>query len=95
MKMIEVDDGNGNKAEIHRYGAATEEDILFKDYPCGETVIYVALIFNIFLNGKEIAPMNSFRGLATITFSGSRLPMQAHKSQWYILYRRCRNLSLL
>ena len=47
MKMIEVDDGNGNKAEIHRYGAATEEDILFKDFPCGETVIYVTLIFLI------------------------------------------------
>ena len=43
MKMIEVDDGNGNKAEIHRYGAATEEDILFKDYPCGETVMYLSL----------------------------------------------------
>ena len=51
MKMIEVDDGNGNKAEIHRYGAATEEDILFKDFPCGETVICLALIFNLFLNG--------------------------------------------
>ena len=50
MKMIEVDDGNGNKAEIHRYGAATEEDILFKDFPCGETVIYVALFFLIHIS---------------------------------------------
>ena len=38
LKLIEVDDGNGRKAEIHRFGAATEEDIPFKDFQCGETV---------------------------------------------------------
>jgi len=38
LKLIEVDDSNGGKAEIHRFGAATEEDIPFKDFQCGETV---------------------------------------------------------
>ena len=43
VKLIEIDDGNGNKAEIHRYGAATEEDLPFKGFQCGETVTNCSL----------------------------------------------------
>lgn len=50
VKLIEIDDGNGNKAEIHRYGAATEEDLPFKGFQCGETVTNCSL----FLKNKRI-----------------------------------------
>ena len=53
LKLIEVDDSNGGKAEIHRFGAATEEDIPFKDFQCGETVT-IRLFICINIRGNLI-----------------------------------------